>query len=158
MSENGNIKEIDMIHKIQNIYSKCIAGDITIETAMREITSIQCMRYRQLPKMSESIFENDSVLQITSVFISMLNKRMVSNIMGNVYNIDGKEIPAYIIDYYVNHIISRYKLQDSTNIEENETRRKVLHDNILRCANEERGSKWSKSLQLFLDNLIFEKM
>lgn len=152
------MNELDMINKIQTIYSQCIAGDITIETAVQKIVEVQIIRYHQLPKMDVGISESDSVLQIANVFISMLNKRMVSNIMGNVYNIDGKEIPVYIIDYYVNHIISRYKLQDSTNIEENETRRKVLHDNILRCAKEERGSEWSKLLQTFLDNLIFERM
>ena len=153
------MNEIEMIQKAQNIYAQCIAGDLTIDETLKQIVTIQIIRYHQLSGNTDCI-NNDSVLMCIKVLLKMVDKLIVSDILCiNKYQIGDKYVPNYMIDYYVNHVISRLKFQNNeTDIYDNEIRRKVLHDNILRYANEERGSEWSKILETFLDDMILEKL
>lgn len=152
------MNDYEIFKKIQLIYGQSCIGEINKEVALKQLIEIVVIRINQIDNTDK--LQEDSIYQIALGFISLLNERLISDIyLDDYYLIKDKYIPKTMLNYYINHVVSRLKQENKEfDIYENELYRSKLHNNILNYANEKRGSKWSRILDNYIQECILEKL
>lgn len=152
------MEDIDLINKMNAVYGKYLCGDIDFENANEQIGKIQ------LIEIHRNRIEKDNFVMIyANIITNLIQNHMFEDIKPidhkrvDKCKIGDKYVSKHLVNDYVNNVVNRIKYPSAIeDICKNEVERMRLHDNLLKEVSEERGSKWARELETYLDEIILD--
>jgi len=149
------MKDIDLINKMNAVYGKYRCGDIDFENANERIAKIR------LIEIHRNRIEKDNFVMIyADIITNLIQNHMFEDINHKRVDkckIGDKYVSKHLVNDYVNNVVNRIKYPSAIeDICKNEVERMRLHDNLLKEVSEERGSKWARELETYLDEIVLD--